>query len=168
MTAAAVADLELPRFEYLDPELRGERFHETLRGLRDQSWLARSDFGYFVLDRESAGMFLRTRSGEFPGVKMFELIGIADGPLYESLRRNIISINGDSHARLRALTHPFFTPKAADRYRPAMRDLLESLFAPLAERGRVGVVSEFSTAYPPEGVAADTGAPLHIWVVLQP
>jgi cytochrome P450 len=167
MTAAAVADLELPRFEYLDPELRGERFHETLRGLREQSWLARSDFGYFVLDRESAGMFLRTRSGEFPGVKMFELIGIADGPLYESLRRNIISINGDSHARLRSLTHPFFTPKAADRYRPAMRDLLESLFAPLAERGQCEFVSEFATAYPAKVIATVVGAPLDDWDVLQ-
>ena len=61
-----VADLELPQFEYLDPELRGERFHETLRELRERSWVARSEFGYFVLDRESAGMFLRARSAEFP------------------------------------------------------------------------------------------------------
>src|SRR3954449_5327029 len=149
----AVADLDLPRFEYLDPELRGESFHETLRALRERSWLGRSDFGYFVLDRESAGMFLRTRRGEVPRGKMFELIGIADGPLYESLRRNIISINGESHARLRALTHPFFTPRAADRYRPAMRELLAELFAPLAERGRCEFVSEFATAYPAKVIA---------------
>src|ERR1051325_5217570 len=110
-----VADVEMPRLEYLDPELRGDSFHETLADLRERSWIARSDFGYFVLDRESAGMFLRSRGAEVPGVRMFELLNIDDGPLYESLRRNIISINGERHARLRALTHPFFTPRAADR-----------------------------------------------------
>jgi cytochrome P450 len=162
-----VADLELPRFEYLDPDLRGERFHETLRELRERSWLARSDFGYFVLDRESAGTFLRSRSGEFPGVKMFELIGISDGPLYDSLLHNIISINGEQHARLRALVHPFFTPRAADRYRPAMRELLEELFAPLAKRGRSEFVSEFATAYPSKVIATVVGAPLDDWERLQ-
>ena len=98
-----ITDLELPHFDYTDPELRGDRFHERMRELRAESWIARSDFGYFVLDRESANFFLRARSGEFPGVKMFELIGITEGPLYESLARNIITINGEQHARLRAL-----------------------------------------------------------------
>jgi cytochrome P450 len=162
-----VADLELPQFEYLDPELRGERFHETLRELRERSWVARSEFGYFVLDRESAGMFLRSRSAEFPGVMMFELIGVTEGPLYESLARNIITINGDRHARLRKLTHPFFTPAAADRYRPAMRELLTHLFAPLAERRRCEFVSEFATAYPSKVIATVVGAPLEDWDRLQ-
>ncbi len=76
---AAVTDLELPRFEYLDPELRGDRFHETMRELRERSWIASSEFGYFVLDREAAGFFLRSRSATFPGVQMFELLGITEG-----------------------------------------------------------------------------------------
>ena len=82
---AAVADLDLPRFDYLDPELRGDRFHETMRELRERSWIATSEFGYFVLDREAAGFFLRSRSATFPGVQMFELLGITEGPLRESL-----------------------------------------------------------------------------------
>ena len=81
--AAALADLDLPPFEYLDPELHGDRFHETMRELRERSWIATSEFGYFVLDREAAGFFLRSRSATFPGVQMFELLGIAEGPLRE-------------------------------------------------------------------------------------
>jgi cytochrome P450 len=162
-----VADLDLPQFDYLDPELRGARFHERLAELREQGWLARSEFGYFVLDRESAGMFLRSRNGEFPGVKMFELVGVTEGPLYESLSRNIITINGDRHARLRKLTHPFFTPAAADRYRPAMRELLSHLFVPLADRERCEFVSEFATAYPSKVIATVVGAPLDDWDRLQ-
>ena len=130
---AAVTDLDLPSFEYLDPELRGDRFHETMRELRERSWIASSEFGYFVLDREAAGFFLRSRSAAFPGVQMFELLGITEGPLRDALSNNILVLSGEQHARLRKLVHPYFTPKAADRYRPAMREFLADLWEDVAE-----------------------------------
>ena len=46
----------------LDAGLRGQRFHETMDELRAASWLATSPLGYFVLDRESAAFFLRTKA----------------------------------------------------------------------------------------------------------
>ena len=119
-----VADLDLPKFDYTNPDLRGDRFHDTMQDLRARSWIATSDFGYVVLDREAAGFFLRSRKAEFPGVYMFDLLGITDGPLRSSLSRNILTLGGEQHARLRALVQPSFTPKAADKYRPAMRGFL--------------------------------------------
>ena len=71
----AVADLELPRLDYLDPELRGDRFHDVMHDLAERSWLAKWDLGYFVLDREAAGFFLRTDKGVFPGTRLLELVG---------------------------------------------------------------------------------------------
>ena len=139
------------------PELQ---FHETMRALREQSWIARTDLGFVVLDREAANVFLKSRSAEFPGVKMFELLGITEGPLYESLSRNIISLNGDQHRRLRALVHGEFTPKAADRYRPAMRSFLEELFAEIADAGRCDFVTAFAKPYPALMIATVVGAPL--------
>ena len=56
------------------------------------------------------------------------------------MRRNILHIDGDDHRRLRKLVNPAFTPRAADRWRPAMRGFLEQLWEPLADeralRGR--------------------------------
>ena len=80
-----------------------------------------------MLDREAAGFFLRTDKGVFPGTRLLEMVGITDGPLWDSLSRNIISLNGDQHRRLRRLVQDSFTPKAADRYRPAMREILAEL-----------------------------------------
>ena len=154
-----VTELDLPEFIYTDESLRGDRFHERMRDLRAKSWLARSDFGYFVLDRDAAGFFLRSRSAEFPGVKMFELLGITDGPLYESLSRNIITVNGADHERLRALVQPAFTPKAADRYRPAMRACLAELFEGVAGRGECDFVSAFAKPYPAIMISIVVGAP---------
>jgi cytochrome P450 len=156
----AVTELELPRFEYLDPDLHGDRFHETMQRLRERSWLAASEFGYFVLDREAAGFFLRSRSATFPGIQMFELLGIDEGPLRESLSSNILVLNGDQHTRLRKLVHPHFTPKAADRYRPAMRAFLAELWDDVADRGRCDFVTDFAKPYPARMIATVVGAPI--------
>jgi len=157
---AALAELDLPRFDYLDPDLRGDRFHETMSGLRERSWIATSDFGYFVLDREAAGFFLRSRKAVFPGVHMFDVLGIEGGPLRESLSRNILVMSGEQHARLRALVQPYFTPKAADRYRPAMRRFLAEIWEGVADRGRCDFVTDFAKPYPARMIATVVGAPV--------
>ena len=127
---------------------------------QEQSWIATSDFGYFVLDREAAGFFLRTRKAQFPGMYMFDLLGIDDGPLRRSLSRNILLLGGDQHTRLRALVQPSFTPKAADRYRPAMREFLAELWEGVAARGRCDFVTDFAKPYPARMIATVVGAPL--------
>ena len=156
-----VTELELPEFDYYgDEALRGERFHDVMSSLRAQSWLARAEIGYFVLEREAASHFLRTKSATFPGMKIAELFGIEDGPLYEEIRRNILHLNGDDHRRLRNLVNPSFTPRAADRWRPVMRDFLERLYAPVTADGRCDFVEAFAKPYPSMTIATVMGAPL--------
>ena len=158
---ALLAELDLPEFDYYsDASLRGERFHEVMAALRERSWLAHSDLATFVLDREAASFFLRTKSGTFPGMKIAELFGIDDGPLYEEIRRNILHLNGADHGRLRNLVNPAFTPRAADRWRPAMREFLRQLWEPLGGSGRCDFVDAFAKPYPSMTIATVMGAPL--------
>jgi len=157
-----VSDLKLPAFDYTDADLHGPRFHATMRELRGHGWLATTPLGYVVLEREAAAFFLRSRAAEFPGMKIAELFGIADGPLYEEMRRNILHINGADHARLRGLVNPSFTPRAAERWRPAMRAFMgELLDAALAQPGgTVDFVSAIAKPYPSLVIATVLGAPL--------
>jgi cytochrome P450 len=159
--ATLVGDLELPAFDYTDADLHGPRFHATMRDLRAQGWLAATSLGYVVLEREAAGFFLRSRSAEFPGMKIAEIFGIDDGPLYEEMRRNILHINGADHARLRGLVNPSFTPRAAERWRPAMRGFMgELLDGARAGGGAVDFVSAVAKPYPSLVIATVLGAPL--------
>ena len=96
-----VSELELPVFDYTDASLRGERFHAAMAEVREQGWLAQAPFGYMVLDREAGEHFLRTRSAIFPGMKIAEIFGVTEGPLYEQMERNILHVNGPDHSRLR-------------------------------------------------------------------
>src|SRR5436190_2936797 len=157
---ALVTELELPALDVMDPALRGPRFHETMRELRAQTWLAAAPFGYVVLDRESCAFFLRTRAATFPGMKIAELFGVESGPLREEMERNILHLDGAVHSRLRNLVNPAFTPRAADRWRGAMRRFLEELFAAVAPAGRCEFVEAFAKPYPSLTIATVMGAPL--------
>ncbi|MGO9449044.1 MAG: cytochrome P450 [Solirubrobacteraceae bacterium] len=172
---ALVSELELPGFDYTDPELRGERFHESMRELRARGWLASGPYGAIVLDREAGEFFLRTREATFPGMTIAELFEVREGPLYEQFKRNILHVNGPDHSRLRSLVNPALSARAVERYRPAMRGFLEGLFADAcASAGGDGVVKcelveSFAKPYPSQTIARVMGAPiedapkLHHW-----
>jgi cytochrome P450 len=177
-----VSELELPAFDYTDPSLRGERFHEAMRELVDAGdWLARGPFGYIVLDRESAEFFLRTREAIFPGMKIAEIFGVSEGPLYEQMKRNVLHVNGPDHTRLRSFVNPALSARAVERYRPVMRGFLEELYARACEGARTDgeagaattvrceFVEAFAKPYPSQTIASVMGAPvedaarLHHW-----
>ena len=157
---ALVSELELPAFDYTDPSLRGESFHVAMSELRAKGWLAQGPFGYIVLDRESAEFFLRTRSATFPGMKIAEIFGVSEGPLYEQMQRNILHVNGPDHARLRSLVNPALSPRAVERYAPAMRGFLQELLAAVGDDGRCEFVEAFAKPYPSQTIATVMGAPL--------
>jgi len=170
---ALVSELDLPTFDYTDAAMRGERFHEAMAQVRDQGWLAQAPFGYMTLDREAGEFFLRTRSAIFPGMKIAEIFGVTEGPLYEQMRRNILHVNGADHTRLRSLVNPALSPRAVERYRPIMREFLGDLLAqaiaassgPDADEQDEGMifcdfVDAFAKPYPSLAIATVMGAPL--------
>ena len=171
-----VDELDLPAFDYTDSSLRGGRFHAAMAELRTHGWLAKGPFGYMVLDRQAGEFFLRSRAATFPGMKIAEIFGVSDGPLYEQMRRNILHVNGPDHSRLRSLVNPALSPRAVERYRPAMREFLRALLADAvaASPGDEGLVrcefvETFAKPFPSQVIATVMGAPiadaprLHHW-----
>jgi len=158
---ALVTELDLPEFEFLsDATLGGERYHELFSGLAERGWLARAEGITFVLDREAGELFLRTRAARFPGLEIAEMFDVTDGPLAEEMQRNILHLGDEDHRRLRQLVNPFFTPRAAQRWRPAMQGFLEQLFAPIEERMAFEAVEDLCKPYPSLTIATVMGAPL--------
>lgn len=164
-----VTELDLPEIDPADPSLSGWKWHVEANGLLDSgNWLARGPLSLIVLDREAGEFFLRSKSAEFPGQLIADLFGVKDGPLREQIDANIINRRGDDHRRLRSLVNPSLTPRAANGWRPAMREILESLWVEL-ETDQVDFVSRFSRPYPSQTIARVMGAPasdaqrLHDW-----
>ncbi len=166
----ALAELDLPFLDWTDDALRGDEFHRRMEALAAESWLAGSEPGWtFVLDRDAANHFLRSKQVVFPSAVVAAAFGITEGPLAEAIRKNIISIEGADHGRLRNLVNPSFTPRAADRWRPLMRDHLAEIFEPLEGGGEHEFVEAVAKRYPSMLIASVVGAPLkdaprlHTW-----
>src|SRR5215467_4132935 len=164
-----VTELDLPVFDLSAAELSGDGYHRRLAELRRQGWLASSPLAFIVLDRESGEFFLRARATAFPGREIADLFGITSGPLREQIDANILNQQGDRHRRLRALVGPAFTPRAADRWRPAMRAFLGQLWGRLEPATSCDFVAALAKPYPSLTIAAVLGAPdrdaprLHEW-----
>lgn len=166
----ALAELDLPILDWTDEALRGDEFHRRMESLAAAGWLAGSEPGWiFVLDREAANHFLRSKSVVFPSAVVAAAFGITEGPLADAIRKNIISIEGTDHRRLRNLVNPSFTPRAADGWRLVMREHLAEIFEPLAGGGEHEFVGAVAKRYPSMTIASVVGAPvsdaprLHGW-----
>jgi cytochrome P450 len=164
----SVNDLDLPFFDYNEPGLAGELYHQRLAEVRRQGWLARSPLSLVVLDQESGEFFLRAKQTAFPGREIADLFGVTGGRLREQIDANILNQTGERHRRLRALVGPAFTPRAAARWRPVMREFAQRLWASMGP-GECEFVASFAKPYPSLTIAAVLGAPqrdaprLHEW-----
>jgi cytochrome P450 len=172
-----VSELDLPELDLTSGELAGDEYHRQLAGLAGSgsgagplSWLAKSPLAFIVLDREAGEFFLRSRATAFPGREIADLFGVTGGPLREQIDTNILNQQGQQHRRLRALVGPAFTPRAADRWRPAMRGFLAQLWETAGSRARsCEFVAAIAKPYPSLTIATVLGAPvadaprLHEW-----
>jgi hypothetical protein len=164
-----VADLDLPVFDNLAADLTGDVYHQRLAEVRRAGWLARSPLSLVVLDRESGEFFLRSKATVFPGREIADMFGVTSGRLREQIDANILNLTGAHHRRLRALVGPSFSPRAADRWRPAMRGFLARLWQDIGPAWACEFVDGLAKPYPSLTIAAVLGAPpgdagrLHEW-----
>jgi cytochrome P450 len=164
-----VTELDLPSTDLTAAGVAGTDYHQTLAGLREQGWLASSPVAFLVLDQQAGEFFLRSRTAAFPGRELADLFGITSGPLREQIDANILNQQGERHRRLRALVGPAFTPRAADRWRPTMREFLAQLWDKLGGVDSCDFVPALAKPYPSLTITAVLGAPdedaprLHEW-----
>jgi cytochrome P450 len=157
-----VTDLDLPQIDLTSGSLSGDTYHQQLARLPragEFGWLAASPLALVVLDRESAEFFLRSRATAFPGREIADLFGVTSGRLREQIDANILNQQGEHHRRLRALVGGAFTPRAADRWRPAMRAFLGRMWSALDGARSCEFVTVVAKPYPALTIAAVLGAP---------
>ena len=160
MTPTPLDQLDLPEFPMPGPEIRGEAWHEMMDEVVESGvWLARNPIATLVADREAGEFFLRSRSARFPGEYLYEAFGIDEGPLHDQIRHNLLNTEGDRHGRLRSLVNPSLTPKAVEKYRPAVREYLAELWERLDGATGFDFVEAIAKPLPAMTIARVMGAP---------
>jgi cytochrome P450 len=134
---------------------------EALDQARQKHWLARVPLGYVVMGHEDVTGILRERRFHSAIGMVQQASGITAE--LEGRQESILSMEGDGHARLRRLAAPAFNPKAADKLRPFMREVVNSLVDAVAPSGECELVADVCEPYPIPIICELLGAPKEDW-----
>lgn len=158
--ATLVHELDVPVVDFVFADADQQR--DQLANIAKESWIARSPFSYIVFHYEHCQAILRDKRWHNAAALVTEIRGIDDDRVM-SRRESILSSEGDVHTRLRRLVAPSFTPRAADRLRPFMREVINDLLDPVIPSGRCELVADFCDPYPIPIICELLGAPKEDW-----
>ena len=159
--ATPISELELPtvEFDFAD----AEEHRNALLALSNESWIAKGVFAYPIFKYEDCVAILRDKRWHSAAALAAEAFGVNDPRLKERRRESILSAEGDVHTRLRRLVAPSFSPRAADRLRPFMREVMNSLIDPVAKNGKCDLATDICDPYPIPIICELLGAPKKDW-----
>ncbi|GAB3025263.1 cytochrome P450 [Mycobacterium bourgelatii] len=89
--------------------------------------------------------------------------GITSGPLWDRATSNILGLDGAAHHRLRRLVSKAFAPRAAERLRGLIVDVITGLVEPFTAVGHCDLVADIARRYPTPVICALLGAPPQDW-----
>ncbi|MEY2396854.1 MAG: hypothetical protein QOJ00_28 [Actinomycetota bacterium] len=154
--ATPVHELDLPELDMLNLERRLDRSSSLAQ--RGDHWLVKNMMGYGVSRYDDVVAILRDR-------RWHSALAYIPAMTMERPGRtgSILTMEGPNHSRLRRLAAPAFTPKAADRLRPFMREVVNGLVDTVADAGRCELVADVCEPYPIPIICELLGAPKQDW-----
>jgi cytochrome P450 len=159
--AISLSELDLPTVQFDFAEAEDQR--NALLALSKESWIAKGVFAYPIFKYEDCVAILRDKRWHSAAALAAEAFGVNDPRLKERRRESILSAEGDVHTRLRRLVAPSFSPRAADRLRPFMREVINSLIDPVAKNGKCDLATDICDPYPIPIICELLGAPKKDW-----
>ena len=159
--ATLASELDLPQITLADGNY--DQRHAMRLSLGGDQWLVRNMFGYAVLRYEDAVAVLRDKRWHSAASRIPELMGITNPVFLERQQVSILSAEGDVHTRLRRLVAPAFSPRAADRLRPFMGEVINGLVDKVADAGRADFTADICEPYPIPIICELLGAPQQDW-----
>jgi cytochrome P450 len=161
-TCQNVFDAGLPSIAY-DHLHNPDEAHRIIGQARRQAPIALGPHGPEVLSYELVRTVLHdTRFTTARGLGL-DVQGITSGPLWDRAIANILGLDGEHHDRLRRLVAKAFAPRAAERLRTLIVDVITELVDPLTTAGHCDVVADIARRYPTPIICALLGAPRQDW-----
>jgi cytochrome P450 len=141
-------ELDLASLPIEGPEMADDPapFFEAAR--RSHPWLARCNVGYILTQYQAMDEIYRLDDKlRFPGDQIVELMGAGGTGWGRFSEEMMLSRSGAVHARLRASVAEAFTPRAVNRLRGLMREVVGKLLDEWAPKGRFDF-AEFASNFP--------------------
>jgi cytochrome P450 len=155
-------DIALPTIAYNGDTDRDE-FRQMLAEAQRRGPIALGPYGPEVLSYDLVRTVLRDSRFVMPQGISLVVQGITSGPVWDRVTKQLISLDGAEHHRLRRLVARSFTPRAAERMRNACVEVITELVDRHAPTGRCDFVADIARPYPVPIICALLGAPREDW-----
>ena len=159
--AISINELDIPQVDFDFVGSQAER--DQLASIAQDSWIAKGLFAYPIFNYEDCLAILRDRRWHSAAALAAIAFGVDDPRLSENRQPSILSSEGEVHTRLRRLVAPSFSPRAADRLRPFMREVMNSLIDPIVAQGHCDLAVDICEHYPIPIICELLGAPKSDW-----
>ncbi len=153
------------RFNPFLPEHRRDP-HATWRALRSAEPVYRSRiFGAWILTRyDDAQHVLRDRNfttdrSEVPLMKLISRLTRSDPEFSAMIERNLLTIDGADHSRLRGLVSKALTPRRVEQLRPRLQAIVDELLDRAAGAGEMELIRDLAHPLPVIAIAELLGVP---------
>jgi cytochrome P450 len=145
---ARLDELKLAQIDIFDSRFARDPFAIYQAARTIHPWLARYQFGYFLLDHASMRAFLRDdsrcRTPNRDITRQWNAFGM---PFERFNDHQLVALGGVEHKRIRDLVAPAFTPRAANTHRPFMREVFEGILDELGDVDSCDI-NDVSSRYP--------------------
>ena len=147
-------DLADPTFDVTSPVV-----HEA----REQSFWARTSYGYAVLRHSEGTALLKDRRFRQGNAQWPAQNGIHSGMFSDWWQKVLLSLEGEEHLRLRRLLNPAFKQGVVAAMVPGFQQLAHELVDGFSERGSVEFIKEFAEPYSSRVLCRLIGLPESEW-----
>ena len=130
-------------FNDLDFSIRSEQVMQA----RAENWYAKTPFGIAVLRYDDANALLKDKR-LYQGTRRWpQHYGIKKGLLADWWQTMLLSIEGETHLRLRKLASPAFSPKNIEKMVPFFSNLANELIDNFQSKGSCEFMTEFAEPF---------------------
>ena len=164
MTDAAAAEIALENAPYLDVADPAFSIRSAeVKAARAASWFARTPYGLAVLRYDEVQKMLRHPKLRQGSHLWPQHNGVTTGKFATWWCNMLLCQEGDTHARLRRMANPAFSPKLIADLQPTFQALANRLIDSFIDRGECEFIAEFTEPYA-TGVICDLlGLPFEKW-----
>lgn len=136
---------------------------ERVRDARDQSWIARTNYGYAVLRYEEVAALLKNQNMSQGSARWPDHHGVHSGAFVDWWSKNLLVLEGDEHHRIRRLLNPAVSPSVARKLEPEFVKIAEELIDSFIDRGECEFVWDFAEPFATRALCALMGLDQKHW-----
>jgi cytochrome P450 len=130
------SDLPLPHLRIQDPDFAIDPLPHIEAARREHPWLAKCDYGYLVHEYQAIKDLNVMDDRMRPSMdSITEIMGAKGTPWGDFMDNLMLAKSPPEHTRLRRSVVPSFTPRAINRFRPLMREVISRQLDEWAPQG---------------------------------